>query len=399
MRSKANKSLVFLTGVGAGAAFMYLYDPISGRHRLRVAAGKLEHAKVALGHEVGKASRDLGHRGKGLLARAAMQLWSMIRTPAPNPDRLHARVRSELGRCVSHPRAVQVSSSDGRIILTGQVLEHEAAPLLCRIMKVRGVVDVEDRLERFTASNNVPALQGEGRTSRPVEEWSPAMRLFAGSLGAYYLLKGMRRGGFTGSVMKVAGGTVLTRAVLNMPVRRIIGVGAGYRAVDLQKTITVQAPLDDVYRFWTHIENFPRFMQHVREVTRTGETTSHWKVSGPPGKTFEWDAETTVLEEGRCFEWRTLPGTSVEHRGVIRFQDAGEFATRLDIRMSYNPPAGAIGHGLATIFRVDPKTAMDEDLQRMKALLEKGRARAHGQVVTVDELEAAAIAPPPTTEG
>lgn len=398
MPSKVNKSLVFLSGAGAGAVFMYLYDPISGRHRLRVARGKLEHAKVALGHEVGKASRDLGHRGKGILARAAMQLWRLIRTPAPNVDRLHARIRSELGRCVSHPRAVQVSSSDGHVILTGQVLEHEAAPLLCRIMKVRGVVDVEDRLQRYTTADRVPALQGEGPVSRPVDTWSPAMRLFAGSLGAYYLVKGIRRGGFTGSLMKVAGGTVLSRAVLNMPVRRIVGVGAGYRAVDLQKTITVQAPIDEVYHFWTHIENFPRFMQHVREVTRTGENTSHWKVSGPPGKTFSWDAETTVLEEGRSFGWRTLPGAGVEHRGVIKFQEAGEFATRLDIRMSYNPPAGAIGHGLASILRVDPKTAMDEDLLRMKALLEKGRARAHGRVVTFDELEAATIAPP-ATEG
>ena len=32
-------------------------------------------------------------------------------------------------------------------------------------------------------------------------------------------------------------------------------------------------------------------MPDVEEVTVTGPTTSHWKVSGPLGKSVEWDAE------------------------------------------------------------------------------------------------------------
>jgi len=51
-----------------------------------------------------------------------------------------------------------------------------------------------------------------------------------------------------------------------------------------------------------------------------------------------------------------------------------EGRTRVHVRMSYNPPAGWLGHGIATTFGVDPKHSMDEDLLRMKTLIETGHA-------------------------
>lgn len=59
-------------------------------------------------------------------------------------------------------------------------------------------------------------------------------------------------------------------------------------------------------------------------------------------------------------------------------------------------PAGgaigpAIGNTVAQSFGWDPKTPMDEDLVRMKALLEPGWTRAPGQAVSLGELRA----PPP----
>jgi uncharacterized membrane protein len=397
MGSKENNHLGFLLGIGSGAVLMYVLDPISGTRRRSIARGKLEHAEVALSHELDKARRDLVQRSRGVVARSFWSLWARAfqKTP-PSGDKLIARVRSELGRHVSHPRAVQVSTAAGWIILNGQVLEHEADNLLRRLAKVRGVRGIEDRLERYTTADNIPALQGTTfrspqRSALFQEEWPPSLRVLAGTVGAYYVLKGLRRGGFGGSVLKLAGGAVLTRAIMNIPTKRIFGIGAGARAIDLQKTITVQAPLEEVYRFWSHIENFPRFMQHVQEVTRIDDKQSHWTVLGPAGKTFEWTAEITAQEENRIFCWRTLPGSTIQNEGVVRFQSTDDGGTRLDIRLSYNPPAGVIGHGIASFLRVDPKTAMDEDLVRMKSLLESGSSRAHGQKVTFEELEKAPL--------
>ena len=96
----------------------------------------------------------------------------------------------------------------------------------------------------------------------------------------------------------------------------------------------------------------------------------------------------TQLVPNQVLAWKTLPGAMVEHAGIVRFQEhAG--GTRIHMRMSYNPPAGALGHGLSTLFGVDPKTAMDEDLVRLKSLLEVGKASAHGEQVTREELGSA----------
>ncbi len=75
----------------------------------------------------------------------------------------------------------------------------------------------------------------------------------------------------------------------------------------------------------------------------------------------------------------------VENAGIIHFEEAGGGRTRLDIRLSYNPPAGAIGHAFAKLLGADPKKQMDDDLLRFKSLMELGKATGH-ETVTRDEL-------------
>jgi uncharacterized membrane protein len=42
--------------------------------------------------------------------------------------------------------------------------------------------------------------------------------------------------------------------------------------------------------------------------------------------------------------------------------------------MSYNPPAGVVGHAVASLFGRDPKQDLDADLMRMKSFIETGVA-------------------------
>ena len=56
--------------------------------------------------------------------------------------------------------------------------------------------------------------------------------------------------------------------------------------------------------------------------------------------------------------------------------------------MSYHPPAGAVGHALATLFGVGPKNALNEDIPRLKSIFEQGKTTAHGETVTREQLSA-----------
>jgi uncharacterized membrane protein len=142
--------------------------------------------------------------------------------------------------------------------------------------------------------------------------------------------------------------------------------------VNVQKTINIDAPLDQVFAFCTDYENWPRFMTNVHEVRETQPGLQHWTVEGPGGKEFEWDSEITRLVPGELVSWKTVDGAAVKHTGIMRFDRNEDGSTRVQVRMSYNPPAGTAGHALARLFGADPKRQMDEDLARLKTTIETG---------------------------
>jgi uncharacterized membrane protein len=127
-------------------------------------------------------------------------------------------------------------------------------------------------------------------------------------------------------------------------------------------------------------------MSHLEEVQRTGEGRSHWVATGPAGSRFEWDAITTESVPNEVLAWRCEAGSTVDNEGIVRFRPNPDGTTQIDVRMSYNPPAGAMGHAVASLFGDDPKRAMDEDLLRLKSLLEDGETTADQGRVRVDEL-------------
>ena len=141
------------------------------------------------------------------------------------------------------------------------------------------------------------------------------------------------------------------------------------RAVDIQKTLHIDAPLEQVYAFWSNYENFPLFMSHVREVEDLGGGRSHWSVSGPGGVPIEWNAILTQQGFNEVIAWRSEPGSMLENAGIIRFAPAG-IGTRVDLRFCYHPPAGGAGQAVAELLGTDPRAKLNEDLGRMKALLE-----------------------------
>lgn len=138
--------LALLGGVGLGAGLMYLLDPAGGRRRRAVARDKTVHGLKVSGKALRKTSVDMGNRTRGLVARAGSHLRKGDAEVADDAV-LSERVRSCLGRFVSHPSAIQVGAEDGRIILSGQVPISELDTLLSKVQKVKGVQEVESRLE------------------------------------------------------------------------------------------------------------------------------------------------------------------------------------------------------------------------------------------------------------
>jgi uncharacterized membrane protein len=115
-------------------------------------------------------------------------------------------------------------------------------------------------------------------------------------------------------------------------------------------------------------------MTHVRQVEDRGEGRSHWVVAGPGGVALEWDAVLTGLEPDELLSWKSEAGSVVGHTGQLRFERLAAGRTRVHVRLSYQPPAGLLGHVVAAVLGSDPKSKIDQDLLRMKTLIETGHA-------------------------
>jgi ribosome-associated toxin RatA of RatAB toxin-antitoxin module len=104
-------------------------------------------------------------------------------------------------------------------------------------------------------------------------------------------------------------------------------------------SVTVNAPVDQVYDMFTHFNDFPKFMSFVKEVTYYDDQRSHW-VAEVVGQ-HEWDAVNENWVEDRQIGWRSYNG--LENSGKVTFQPVGANQTKVDVYINYNPPAGVLG--------------------------------------------------------
>lgn len=171
----------------------------------------------------------------------------------------------------------------------------------------------------------------------------------------------------------------LLRRFGRRPMRDLLAATKTDGAIDVQKTLTIQAPVDTVFQFWDHYENFPRIMSHIKEVRKLDAARSHWTAEGPMGAPVSWEAVITQRVPNRVLAWQSVPGSLVDNAGYVRFTGHRDGSTLVEIKLVYRPPAGELGHHIASWFGDDPKHAMDEDLQRVKTLLEAGKESAYGE--------------------
>src|ERR1044071_5668960 len=112
----------------------------------------------------------------------------------------------------------------------------------------------------------------------------------------------------------------------------------------VEQSITINRPPDEIYSFWRQLENLPRFMDHVKSVTQTGNGISHWVVRTSSGQEFEWDARLIEDKPGQMISWQSLDGADVDNAGSVWFTPASDGqGTFVKVSMKYSPPGGQLG--------------------------------------------------------
>jgi uncharacterized membrane protein len=143
--------------------------------------------------------------------------------------------------------------------------------------------------------------------------------------------------------------------------------------MQLTGTTTVSRPPSAVYNFWRRLDHLPDFMVHVDDVQVRGDDTSHWSVTAPFGRTVEWDAVVTEDTPEQRIAWASTEGADIDNRGAVEFRPApGGRGTEVHVQISYEIPGGTLAEAAAKYFGEDPHQQLDDDLRRLKQILEVG---------------------------
>lgn len=362
-------------GAGLGAGLMYMFDPERGNRRRALVRDQANSMVHKTRDALDATKQDMGNRVQGLRSEVSYRLGR----EKLSDERLAERIRATVGRLVGHPGAVHVEVEDAHVRLKGHILDEEADRLIKRISSLRGVNGVEDQLERHDEPGNIPALQGQPAPKSPglreelrQPEWSSRTRVIAGTVGTTAAL-GLFRHGIISKMLGAVGLALLTRSATNKDFKSLAKMAPIGRGVKIQKSITINVPVERVFALWSDPQRFPEFMSHVREVTQLDDQRWHWVIIGPAGTETEFNTAFTAFEPDHRLAWRSEPDSLVQHEGEVIFESMGDDSTRVEVRMTYNPVAGAAGHAVATMLGSDPKSLMDDDLARLKAVMESGQ--------------------------
>jgi len=423
----------------AGALLMYAFDPQRGAARRARARGALVDAGQRTGEQLEHAWHDAGSRfdsararASNVYARAGERLTGAAHKAGERlsaashktRDRLeHARERladnaHEAGERLSdaayeaRERAAYAAgyAADKAREKSARAAERghdvrERARHLADDVRERAGKDYEraagsagEYYHRAEAAAETAATSVRSSAREKANAVGDQLREWSGHLSQVF---GSRSPTLTNSALLGTGALSVVGLARRSPVAALLGLGAlavllrsdrgrhlveALRArgagsasqVEVESTVHIDASPKEVYDAWSDVENFPRFMSHVTEVRDLGHRRSHWAVRGPGGIEYAWNAVMTEQSRPDRLSWRSEPGSEIEQEGTVSFEPS-RGGTLVTVRMSYAPPAGVLGHGIARMLGADPQRQMDGDLARMKEFIERGGSHYAGQ--------------------
>ena len=175
-------------------------------------------------------------------------------------------------------------------------------------------------------------------------------------------------GGATGAVVAILGIDLAAALLTRRDARR-----RSRHPRTVVRSVTVNRPVEELYRFWRDLENLPRIMPHLESVETRGGSTSHWVARAPLNSRVEWDADIVEDRPNEVIAWRSLEGSSVRNAGTVRFQPApGDRGTEIRVEMEYDTPGGPIGSVVALLSGEEPRQQVSDALRRFKQVMETG---------------------------
>ena len=143
----------------------------------------------------------------------------------------------------------------------------------------------------------------------------------------------------------------------------------GPDTISFDKTLTINAPVNEVFLFWSDFQNFPKFIWPIEAVEILDQERSRWIVKTPLDKKVKFDSLITENIKNKSLVWESHH-YAADSQGILRFSEFQK-GTRVDLSFSYAIKLAWV-HKLAKLMnRLGfPSLTFDEGLKKIKHEIE-----------------------------
>ena len=132
----------------------------------------------------------------------------------------------------------------------------------------------------------------------------------------------------------------------------------------------VNVPVQTVYHQWTQFEDFPQFMEGVKQVTQIDAKLLHWKAQ-VADKEKDWVAKIIEQIPDKRIAWTSRDGNLAG--ATVTFHPLSDAKSQILLRVGYPTEGGVknVEDGMNSM-----SLRMQRDLERFKAFIEKRHCEA-----------------------
>lgn len=136
--------------------------------------------------------------------------------------------------------------------------------------------------------------------------------------------------------------------------------------------VTIERPIEDVFRFYRDFRNLPSFLGDVVAVEPTGPATSRWTIVGPFGIRAHWTMKVTEERTNELICYETVTSQTTRTYWEIYFS-AGTKPGETQVREVMKVPLGRLGRAALALIGKYPAEEVTANLHRFKQIMESGQ--------------------------
>jgi uncharacterized membrane protein len=140
----------------------------------------------------------------------------------------------------------------------------------------------------------------------------------------------------------------------------------------IEASVTIQRPVEEVFRFYRDFKNLPRFLGDVMDIEQTGPATSRWTIQGPLGIRVNLTIRVTEERTNALIRYETVTLPGLRTYWEIHFAPGPE-AGETEVREVMKAPLGRLGRAALALIGDHPAEEVPANLHRLKEIMETGR--------------------------